>query len=136
VPAIVSQSLFTTTTTTAARGRLKSGFVCFRYIDHKRNSDSKEKKYLSCRDSNAMTTLTHTGLPDGVFENQKYQIWFIWEGVVTENVGLFYGHLAHFKAIWNIVCMAVWYFCTYLVCFFSISACCTKKNLATLALIP
>jgi hypothetical protein len=49
-----------------------------------------------------------------VFENQKYQIWFIWEGVVTENVGLFHGHLAHFTAIWYILLpfgtsVLIWY---------------------------
>jgi hypothetical protein len=51
------------------------------------------------------------------FANQKYQFWCILEGLGMENVGLFYNHLAHFTAIWNIF-MAVWYFLVIWYIFF------------------
>jgi hypothetical protein len=62
--------------------------------------------------------------------NQKYQFWYILEGVGMENVGLFYGHLAHFRAIWYIFYGRLVFF-SYLVIFFTILVYCTKKNLAT-----
>jgi hypothetical protein len=34
-----------------------------------------------------------TGLPDGWFSNQKYQIRSNLEGLVMQNVVIFYGHL-------------------------------------------
>jgi hypothetical protein len=34
-----------------------------------------------------------TGLPDGLFSNQKYQFGYILEGLRMENAGIFYGHL-------------------------------------------
>jgi hypothetical protein len=53
----------------------------------------------------------------GVFSNQKSQFGEISEGLATEDIGLFYTHLVYFTTIWY----------RYLVC-------CTKKNLATLAI--
>jgi hypothetical protein len=39
------------------------------------------------------------GLPDGFFSNQKYQFWYILEGLGMDIVGIFYGHLEYFTAI-------------------------------------
>jgi hypothetical protein len=36
------------------------------------------------------------GLPDGLFSNQKSKFGKILEGFAMEDVGIFYGHLAHF----------------------------------------
>jgi hypothetical protein len=59
------------------------------------------------------------------------------EGLAIENVGIFYGHLVYFKAVWSILWpfgifydhliyfMAIWYI-------FPVLVCCIKKNLATL----
>jgi hypothetical protein len=33
-----------------------------------------------------------SGLPDGLFEDQKSQFGYIFEGLGAENVGIFYGH--------------------------------------------
>jgi hypothetical protein len=46
-------------------------------------------------------------LPDGFFSNPKYQFWYILEGLGTENVGIFNGHLEYFTAIESIVGMAL-----------------------------
>jgi hypothetical protein len=47
-----------------------------------------------------------SGLPDGIFENQKYHCGYILEGLGLENViGIFYGNLMHFMALWYIL----WY---------------------------
>jgi hypothetical protein len=37
--------------------------------------------------------MSNSGLPDGVFSNQKYKFGFILECLGMQNVGLFYGHL-------------------------------------------
>jgi hypothetical protein len=37
----------------------------------------------------------HSGLPDGIFSNQKFQFGKILEGLAMEDVGIFYGHLIH-----------------------------------------
>jgi hypothetical protein len=42
-------------------------------------------------------------LPDGLVSNQKSQFGKIFQALRMENVGIFYGHLEHFKAIWNIL---------------------------------
>jgi hypothetical protein len=68
-----------------------------------------------------------TGLPDGLFSNQKSQFGKILEGLILENVvpfGIFYGHLGYFMTIWYTLCS----FGT----FFPVLVSCTKKNLATL----
>jgi hypothetical protein len=39
------------------------------------------------------------GLPDVIFSDQKSHFWFILEGLVMENVGLFHGLLGYFTAI-------------------------------------
>jgi hypothetical protein len=45
-----------------------------------------------------------TGMPDGIFSNQKSQFWQILEeGLRVENAGIFYGHLEYFTDIWNIL---------------------------------
>jgi hypothetical protein len=40
-----------------------------------------------------------TGLPDGMFSNQKSQFGKILEGLAMEDDGLFYGHLVHFTVV-------------------------------------
>jgi hypothetical protein len=47
-----------------------------------------------------LSYLTGAGLPDGIFPNQKSQFGKILEGLRMENVGIFYGHLVNFTAIW------------------------------------
>jgi hypothetical protein len=50
-----------------------------------------------------------TGLPEGLFSNQKYQFWYILEGLGLKK-------LVYFLAIWYfstilVYVMAIWYFC-------------------------
>jgi hypothetical protein len=47
--------------------------------------------------------LSNTGLPDGIFSDQKSKLGFILEGVEMENVGIFSGHLEYIMAIWYII---------------------------------
>jgi hypothetical protein len=45
-----------------------------------------------------------TGLPDGMcISNQKSQFGLILEGLAMEDIGIFYGHLVYFEAIWYIL---------------------------------
>jgi hypothetical protein len=44
-----------------------------------------------------------SGLPDGLFSNQKSQFGKIFQGLGLENVDIFYGHLEHFTDIWDIL---------------------------------
>jgi hypothetical protein len=98
-----------------------------------------------------------TGLPDGIFSNQKYKFGQISECLEMKAVGKVGGHLVYllpfglFTAIWSIYCHLVYllpfgifcvhmiYFVVILVYFLSfwyicpVLVCCTKKNLATLA---
>jgi hypothetical protein len=54
--------------------------------------------------------VSKTGLPDGFFSNQKFQLGQTLEGLRWENVdigilwpfGIFYGHLVHFVFLWYI----------------------------------
>jgi hypothetical protein len=46
-----------------------------------------------------------TGLPDGIFSNQKSKFGSILEGLEMEDVGIFYLHMV----IWNILCRLVWF---------------------------
>jgi hypothetical protein len=60
-------------------------------------------------------------LPDGTFSNQKFSLDKFLAGLSMEDVGIFYGHSAHFPAIWFILLpfgifyshlvyyMAIWY---------------------------
>jgi hypothetical protein len=41
-------------------------------------------------------------LPDGIFSNQKAQFGQISECLAKKDVGIFYGHLVYFTAIWSI----------------------------------
>jgi hypothetical protein len=43
-----------------------------------------------------LTIEIYTGLPDGLFSNQKSKFGKILEGLAMEDVGIFYGHLVHF----------------------------------------
>jgi hypothetical protein len=42
-------------------------------------------------------------LPDGIFSNQRAEFGYILEGLATGDVGIFYGHLVYFTAIWSIL---------------------------------
>jgi hypothetical protein len=44
-----------------------------------------------------------TGLPDGLFANQKSQFGYILEDLRLQNFDIFYGHLEYFKDIWDIL---------------------------------
>jgi hypothetical protein len=56
------------------------------------------------------------GFPDSLFSNQKSQFGLILEGIGMENVGIFYGQLVYFSAIYynlwqfGIVCGNLVYF--------------------------
>jgi hypothetical protein len=52
------------------------------------------------------TTLYNSGLPDGLFSNQKSNFGEILEGLAMEDVGIFYGHLVHF----TVFCYILWTF--------------------------
>jgi hypothetical protein len=41
-----------------------------------------------------------SGLPDGIFSNQKSNFGKILEGLGMEKVGVLYGHLEYIMAIW------------------------------------
>jgi hypothetical protein len=43
------------------------------------------------------------GLPDGVFSNQKSRFGPVWECLAMEEVGILYGYLVYFTAIWSIL---------------------------------
>jgi hypothetical protein len=45
---------------------------------------------------------SRTGLPDGIVSNQKSRFGYILEGLAVKDVGILYGHLVHFTAIWFI----------------------------------
>jgi hypothetical protein len=38
----------------------------------------------------ARKSYSSSGLPDGIFSNQKSQFWYIWEGLGMENCGIFH----------------------------------------------
>jgi hypothetical protein len=48
----------------------------------------------------AASTLWPSGLPDGLFSNQKFQFGYSLDGLGPENVGTSYDGLEYFKAIW------------------------------------
>jgi hypothetical protein len=50
-----------------------------------------------------MTAAGSSGLPDGIFSNQKSQFGYILECFAMEDVGTFYGNLVYFTAILYIV---------------------------------
>jgi hypothetical protein len=43
-----------------------------------------------------MAFLMQSGLPDGIFSNQKSQFGSISVGLAVEDVGIFYGHLVYY----------------------------------------
>jgi hypothetical protein len=60
-----------------------------------------------------------TGLPDGLFSNQKYQFGYIFEGLGMENVGIFmiiWKYLVNFMVVWY----SLWLFGIYI---FSVLVC-------------
>jgi hypothetical protein len=66
----------------------------------------------------ARRRLCVSGLPDGLFSNQKSQFGKKFQGLRLENVDTFYGHLEYFMDIWDILSPFVT-FCVHLVHFFS-----------------
>jgi hypothetical protein len=44
-----------------------------------------------------------SGFPDGIFGNQKLLFGWIFESLAMEDVGLYYGHLVYFSAIWHVL---------------------------------
>jgi hypothetical protein len=42
------------------------------------------------------------GLPDDIFSNKKSHFGQTLEGLEMESMGIFYGHLVYFMAIWSI----------------------------------
>jgi hypothetical protein len=52
-----------------------------------------------------------TGLPDGLFSNQKFQFELVLEGLRCENVDVFYGHLEHLEYFMTIKVhdVFIWY---------------------------
>jgi hypothetical protein len=69
-------------------GASKEAFVAIRKIYAE---DSNEQSACRCFQS---------GLPDGIFSNQKYQYWYILEGLGMENFGICYGHVEYLTTIW------------------------------------
>jgi hypothetical protein len=51
-----------------------------------------------------------TGLPDGIFSNQKSKFRYNLQCLAMEDVGIFYGHLIYFTAIWY----TLWTFAIFL----------------------
>jgi hypothetical protein len=63
------------------------------------------------------------GLPDGIhIFKPKIALGYIFEGLATEDVGIFYGDWVYFMASRSIF-VVIWYI-------FPVFVCCTKKNLA------
>jgi hypothetical protein len=71
------------------------------------------------------------GLPDGIFNYQKYQFWYIFEGLIVKNLGIVNHHFIYISCTFSM-------FSSDLVCFevfgvlYRVLVCCTNKNLATL----
>jgi hypothetical protein len=53
----------------------------------------KDQKNNFCSLLPGVNAFTNSGLPDGLFSNQKSQFWYILEGLGMGNVGIFYDHL-------------------------------------------
>jgi hypothetical protein len=52
-----------------------------------------------------------TGLPDGLFSNQKSKFGLFLEGLAMEDVSIFYGHLVYFPPFWYVVPRKIWQPC-------------------------
>jgi hypothetical protein len=61
-----------------------------------------------------MTRGQCTGLPDGIFSNQKSHFGELLEGLAIKDVGIFFGHLVYTTAILYIL----WSFCIFYGYFF------------------
>jgi hypothetical protein len=86
------------------------------YFEYDRQKTASIPKYLHT----FYRSFAGPGLPDGKISYTKFQFLYKLEGLGVENVGTFYGYLVSICILW------------YLVIFFSVLICCTKKNLATL----
>jgi hypothetical protein len=77
------------------------------------------------------SSFSATGLPDGLFSNQKSKFWYNLEGLGIETVVIFYGLLEYFTAIlYNLQPFGT--VCGHLVYFIPFWYVWTKKNLSTL----
>jgi hypothetical protein len=56
----------------------------------------RQKKFQKMFQSAVSSFDCKSGLPDGLFSNQKSKFGQILEGLAMEDVGIFYGHLVHF----------------------------------------
>jgi hypothetical protein len=71
--------------------------------------------------------VSSTGLPDGMFSNQKSQFWYIWGGLGMENYGIFQLHSVYFA----VICYRLWpfsKFCDRLEYFFRFGILCKGKS--------
>jgi hypothetical protein len=78
----------------------------FAFLQHRSlisASTLKTQQPFSARSRKMASGFNGPGLPDGTFSCQEYQFGYISEGLVMENVDIFYGHLEYFKAIWYIL---------------------------------
>jgi hypothetical protein len=50
-----------------------------------------------------MDVWMESGLPDGIFSKQKSLFGKILEGLAMKDVGILYGHMVYFTAIWSIL---------------------------------
>jgi hypothetical protein len=99
----------------------------------KRLKSENCKKIVKCRQAaQSCESTPGAGLPDDIFSNQEFQFGQRLEGLVMDDVGMFYGHLVDFPAIW-LIFRLFGIFCVHLVAFSPFGVGCTKKNLATLA---
>jgi hypothetical protein len=84
-------------------------------------------------------------LPDSIFLT-KIPNWVNTDCLVKEEVGIFYGNLVYFMAVWYILCLfgiiyghlvyfiTIWFVLMVPWYIFPALVCCTRKNLATLLL--
>jgi hypothetical protein len=73
-----------------------------------------------------------TGLPDGIFSNQKAQFGQIFGGLLMEDVGIFYGHLVILWPFGLLLYFVIFGMFNDHLVYFLVCVCCAKKNLATL----
>jgi hypothetical protein len=52
---------------------------------------------------------TDSGLPDGIFSNQKSRFGLILEGLAMQDVNILYGRLVFFTTTYLIYVVAIWY---------------------------
>jgi hypothetical protein len=101
----------------------------------------KRRRYRSQNFQTASSGKKHLlpGLPDGIFSCQKSKFWVFLEGYGMENVGVFYGLLEYVMAHWHNLWpfdIVYGHFVYFVVIWYILPVCCSKKNLATLFASP